>query len=198
MMTSQPPAPPPVSGNLAPSKAALDEGQSMLSRLSQLSGRDSLFPNDVRAVFGVTASPSNGSAGIVYADKYQRIWYNLTKLPENVVSGNYFIAWNFNGNNGENLSLNINEYRSCITEQMLMARLGSGELSHSTMRHFAPGAVVPQGLQPTRDDWTYRKGDGVTLTFGFDYVCAAEVDMRRPRSLDWAPTAGETQPPDAQ
>ena len=83
--------------------------------------------------------------------------------------------------------VSIDDSKICISDKLLKSRYGSSiKFSQSTMRHFAPREVVPIGLRPTQDSWSYTAKNGSTFSYLFDYACAEKILITSNKfSADW-------------
>jgi hypothetical protein len=133
-------------GNLAPDEAQLANGRTLIGFISPALTASSLLPSDLKKMFGFELIEYRRE---VKGEQYygNRIYYKAQNaLPLGGTGVDYKIQWGFKSNTIIYASLNVNDKAACITESMLQAKLGKGERSMSTMRHFSPGQVPPPRL----------------------------------------------------
>jgi hypothetical protein len=111
-------------------------------------------------------------------------------LPTGVVGKQvtYEVSAAFLANNGVSLVLPIDAAHACITEAALRTGFGGHfTRTNSTLRHFTAEEKVSEGIRPAHETMVYATVYGLTIGFGFDFTCAAEIDLRDVRGPDWRP-----------
>jgi hypothetical protein len=173
-------------GNLHPAADELRHGRELL-RWTQLA-RDlhSLTVADLGhlKIQSQLARPEREQARV------KRRSYRILSVPAELElqGASYEIVWGATANNGAFLVLRIDDFRTCVTEELMREALGADfDRSISSLRHFAPNQQVPRGLRPHRDFRSYTLPNGLVLRFAFDFVCASEVTISQPQGVGWAP-----------
>lgn len=173
-------------GNLHPGADELRHGGELLRWARLARDLDSLTVADLEHlnIQSQLARPEREQARV------KRRSYRILSVPAELElqGASYEVVWGATANNGAFLVLRIDDFRTCVTEELLRETLGGDfDRSISSLRHFAPNQQVPPGLRPHRDFRSYTLPNGLVLRFGFDFVCASEVTISQPQGEGWAP-----------
>jgi hypothetical protein len=173
-------------GNLHPAADELRHGGDLLRWAQLARNLDSLTVADLEHlnIQAQLARPELEQARV------KRRSYRILSAPAELElqGASYEIVWGATANNGAFLALRIDDFRTCVTEELMREALGADfDRSISSLRHFAPNQQVPRGLRPHRDFRSYTLPNGLVLRFAFDFVCASEVTISQPQGVGWAP-----------
>jgi len=144
--------------NINPTSAQYDAAAGFLEVMEKLYESD-LTPPSLRKNFNITLSYTKGG-NYIDGDKIQKTRQLASTTSISGTSINRFdIEW---GSKDKIMFwVSIDDSKICVSEKMLKSRYGSLiAFSQSTMRHFMPGQVIPNGSMPFRVEIDFRRHAG--------------------------------------
>ena len=159
--------------NLNPTAEQYSAGSALLDTLDLLYKSD-LSPIGLEKNFGIAFMYVSGGEYIENGTPHHTRQLSSAHNINNTNITRYDIEWG--GNNNIIFWMDIDDEKSCISENEIKNRFGSSaKFGQSTIRHFSQGQTPPRGLRPTMDSWSLSSETGAQISFQFDYICSNQI-----------------------
>ncbi|MES3020443.1 MAG: hypothetical protein V4857_02545 [Pseudomonadota bacterium] len=176
---------------LSPSESQLAKGAELVNALKQVLLLDTINPKSVQRQLGFKMRFDTKSTSLYEGKDMTRLYYIVEKSFPHISACQYgdcyTIAQGFLANNGIHINLPIEREDVCLSSKQLESAFGEAqELSMSSMRHYAPGQTVPDGILPQAVTKIYVGKAGLKLMITFDFnACASRIGVQEDHRPDW-------------